>query len=276
MEITEILEAIGARPKKSLGQNFLMDKNIARKICDAVPGGEDLRIVEIGPGTGVLTEILAEKTDDLILVEKDAALASYLKKHFKDKASVIADDFLKLDPDLFLKSENRGKACAKTGGNFLVGNLPYNISKRILRKTFSIRSRLTGCVFTFQKEVAEKLTALPSYPNYGILSVLFGFCSKTKIVAKISPECFFPKPEVYSASVSILFNENQTEAEFSDDDFEKLVRNSFRQRRKVLLNNLRGVYRREDIEKIREFCRKRPQELSPADFAEMMSRIMEK
>lgn len=276
MEIKEILETIGARPKKSLGQNFLMDKNIARKICDAVTDGENLRIVEIGPGTGVLTEILAEKTDDLVLVEKDAALASYLKKHFKDKASVIAGDFLKLDPDLFLKSESRGKACAETGTNFLAGNLPYNISKRILRKTYSIRSRLTGCVFTFQKEVAEKLTALPSSPNYGILSVLFGYCSKTKIVVKISPECFFPKPEVHSAAVSILFKKNQAETEFSDDDFEKLVRNSFRQRRKVLLNNLKGVYGREDIEKIREFCRNRPQELSPEDFAEMASRIREK
>ncbi|MBN1150698.1 ribosomal RNA small subunit methyltransferase A [candidate division WOR-3 bacterium] len=268
------LARIGAKPKKSLGQNFLVDKNAAKKICDAVPFEKNLRIIEIGPGTGALTSHLAENTDDLVLVEKDRALAGYLKEKYGQKAVVLEGDFLRIDPKEILKG---GKAENPSDRkNFLVGNLPYNISKRILRYSLLMRGYLRGCVFTLQREVAEKITAPVNSKNYGILSVLFGFYSKIKVTTKLGQECFFPKPDVFSATVRILFAEEPQNPDFVGGDFEKIVKSSFRHRRKILLNNLKEFYAKEELALVEGYLHKRPQEISPVDFAEISIRLGKK
>lgn len=269
MEIVKKLSSVGIKPKKSMGQNFLIDKNMAKKICGAVPFEEDLLIVEIGSGTGALSFTLAEKANELILIEKDADLASYLKKVLGGRARVISGDFLKLEPE-----EIFGPTGKKA---VLIGNLPYYVSKRILRRAFELKEKLRACVFTLQREVAEKLTALPSSRDYGILSVLFGYCSESKIVARQSPDCFYPKPGVDSATVRIIFNTKLAcGGLFSEKEFENLVKCSFRQRRKILLNNLKGFYELEGIDGLQELLRRRAQELSPGEFILMSERIKRK
>ncbi len=269
VDLVKKLSSFGIKPKKSMGQNFLMDKNMAKKICSAVPFEEDFVIVEIGPGTGALSFFLAERKNDLILIEKDADLASYLEKVFGGRAKVISGDFLKLEPkEIFGITEKKA---------VFIGNLPYYVSKRILRRTFELKDKLRACVFTLQREVAEKLTASPSSPDYGILSVLFGYCSESKIVARQSPDCFYPKPGVDSATVRITFKKNcACTGKFSEKEFESLVKCSFRQRRKILFNNLKGFYDIEGIEGLQELLRRRAQELSPGEFVLISERIKRK
>ena len=183
------------KPKKSLGQNFLIDKNIINKIVNIIDI-ENKSVLEVGPGTGNLTlSLLNKKPKKLFVVEKDNKLSLNLKEKFKDKIIIINDDILKL-------KEN----CICDQKLIVFGNLPYNISTEILCKwILNLNNQNTwfsNLILMFQKEVAERIISKFNSSNYGRLSILTNWRLDIKKIADIKPNCFYPKPKVDS---SLLF-----------------------------------------------------------------------
>jgi len=230
---SKILRDIGLRPRKSLGQNFLADGNVARKIvsiCD-VFGKE---VLEIGPGLGALTELLIDACTLLVAVEVDPRLADYLRSKLScDRAKIIHADFLAIDEDeLFGFFGGRGEV-------ILVGNLPYSISGPLLFRILSLRKRIGRCCIMLQKEVGERLAASPGGKDYGILSVLFQAVGAVRKLFPVKRTCFYPVPEVDSTVLEIVFDAER-DGRISDFAlFSELVSAAFGKRRKVLKNSLK-------------------------------------
>ena len=178
-------------PKKSLGQNFLIDKNIIKKIVDEGSLKHYDFVLEIGPGSGNLTEFILKKNPSKVfVVEKDKKLIEILKKKFKDQITIIENDILKV-------SEN-----AISSNQFVVfGNLPYNISTKILTKWILSRNKKNwykSLILMFQKEVADRIIAKVNSRNYGRLSIISNWKLDIEKIMDISSSCFFPKPKVES------------------------------------------------------------------------------
>ena len=187
------------RAKKKLGQHFLKDLNIARKISETLTFENYKKVIEIGPGMGVLTQFLIEKTKDLNLIEIDSDSAAYLKNHYEEKDfNLIEGDFLKLDIEKTFGSEPLA----------IIGNFPYNISTQIIFKTLEHRNQIPFFSGMFQKEVAERICESPGSKKYGILSVLTQLFYKTELLFEVSPEVFKPKPKVISAVIKLERKEN--------------------------------------------------------------------
>ena len=182
------------RPKKSLGQNFLNDKNILKNIVNVGKITKKDKILEIGPGTGNLTEfIIKSQPKNIIVVEKDIELARVLKKKFKDQINIIHDDILNL-------SENYYK------DNYIIyGNLPYNISTRILANfCLNKNIKIKKLILMFQKEVADRIIAKVNTKNYSRITILANWKFDIKKIFDISPECFFPKPKIKSTLLEFV------------------------------------------------------------------------
>lgn len=216
------------RPKKSLGQHFLKDQNIAAKIVEAlqVPDGE--ATVEIGPGTGVLTQFLAKKTTALHLVEIDRESVAYLKQHYPDLTTRIQEvDFLSLN----LEERFPGPV-------HIIGNFPYNISSQIFFKVLDHRSQVRQVVCMLQKEVADRIVCPPGSKTYGILSVLLQAYYDMEYLFKVPPGVFFPPPKVMSAVIRLVRNSRQN---LGCDEvlFKQVVKQAFQTRRKTLRNALK-------------------------------------
>ena len=214
------------KPKKSLGQNFLTDKNILKKIVSVVKI-KDKSILEIGPGTGNLTSyILKENPKKLFVVEKDKHLAVFLKKKFEDKIIIINDDILKIEEKNLYKEK------------FIVfGNLPYNISTEILSKwILNLDDKnfwFDSLILMFQKEVANRIISKFNSPKYGRLSILANWKLNIDKICDIRPSSFFPKPKVDSSL--LLFKPKNTFYQFKNPkNLEKITRVFFNQRRKKL------------------------------------------
>ena len=180
------------RPKKSLGQNFLIDRNIIDKICETGLLKEGENILEIGPGTGNLTEaILKKKPEKFYVIEKDEKLVQNLKEKFSDKIIIINKDVLKYDFKMLNKK------------NFKVfGNLPYNISSQILTNLIKYSFNefsFEKLIFMFQKEVADRIIAKYNTKNYGRLSIISSWKLNIKKITDIAPSSFFPKPKIISS-----------------------------------------------------------------------------
>src|SRR5882672_10569804 len=190
------------RPKKFLGQHFLKDHNIARKIVDALqlPASEQSRVIEIGPGTGVLTRLLVSRTDiDLLMVEIDFESVAYLKKEFPALADCIVEgDILKLD-----------LATICPGSFSVIGNFPYNISSQIFFRVLDFRDQVDQVVCMLQKEVADRISSSHGSKVYGILSVLLQAFYKIEYLFKVSPGVFKPPPKVMSAVIRLKRNERK-------------------------------------------------------------------
>jgi 16S rRNA (adenine1518-N6/adenine1519-N6)-dimethyltransferase len=220
------------RPKKSLGQHFLKDQNIAAKIVDALqaPLFTEDRVVEIGPGTGVLTQFLFKKYPRLHLVEIDRESVAYLYQHYPDlRLAILEADFLTLNLEETFP-----------GPLHIIGNFPYNISSQIFFKVLEYRSQVKQVVCMLQKEVADRIVSPPGSKSYGILSVLLQAYYDMEFLFKVPPGVFFPPPKVMSAVIRLV--RNSTVSLGCDDTlFRQVVKQAFQTRRKTLRNALKSL-----------------------------------
>ncbi len=218
------------KPRQSLGQNFLRDENIARKIVRTVePRGDDV-IVEIGPGQGAITSLLAESGCRLVLVEIDRRMTGELIARFgPGGAEVVCGDIL--DVPFAGLHERFGKKVR------VVGNIPYHLTSPILFKIFGEYGHVSDCTLMVQKEVAARVVSPRGVKNYGILSVMTALHGTPKIEFDISPNCFFPKPKVRSSILTIALRDALPEG-LDLRLFRSVVRATFGKRRKTLRNSL--------------------------------------
>ena len=218
------------KPKKSLGQHFLKDANIVRKITAAIPAKGDEHVIEIGPGTGALTEYLLEAYKNLTAIEIDGRAVEVLNEKFPN-LRLIQKDILKTDWDEVLGTET---------GVHVVGNLPYYITSQILFNVMDQRKRFKSAIFMMQKEVAQRLIAEPHTKDYGILSVQVQLMSTPEILFDVSRHSFYPPPNVESSVVKLTFDRPGLQC--SDKNLKTVVRTAFNQRRKKLSNSLKPVF----------------------------------
>lgn len=248
----------GVKPKKSLGQHFLADKNIAKKITSALSLRGYDNIIEVGPGTGVLTQFLPDNKDfKTILVEIDRESTDYLRKRFPGLSeSIVEADFLRYPLEL-----NFSRPVA------IIGNFPYNISSQILFKILENRNIVIEVVCMLQREVAERIISPPGTKAYGILSVLVQAFYNAELLFRVGPQVFVPPPRVTS-SVIRLRRREKLFLDCSEEMFFKVVKTAFNQRRKMLRNSvgslLTGKVERPD--KIEQMLSKRPEQLSVNEF----------
>ena len=251
------------RPKKRLGQHFLNSPKDITRIVEVIDPRPDDTIIEIGPGKGILTIPLVESGAKVIAIEFDDSLVKYLIKTFKGKKNIriLNMDFLQFEAD------------EKLGQFKLAGNLPYNITSPILDWCLRYRNRVSRICFTVQKEIAERLSATPGNKNWSPISIFMQLHFDIKYHFKIPAGDFKPPPKVDSAVIELL-PENKYDVE-NWALFEKVVRQSFRQRRKLLLNNLVPEVV-DDVERLRKLFDKlgfshkvRAEELSIIDFLKL-------
>ena len=242
--------------KKYLGQHFLRDKNIAQKIVGAL-SKEVQTIVEVGPGTGILTELLVQQEDlDLYLVEIDTALVSLLKQNYPSlRNRIIATDFLKLA----LTQLHHGSIA-------VVGNFPYNITSQILFKVLEYRQQVHEVVGMIQKEVAERLVAKPGSKVYGILSVLLQAFYDLEYLFTVGPQVFAPPPKVHSAVIR-LRRKRMLRLDGDENLFFRVVKAGFQQRRKTLRNALKPLL--PATKQPSPLLAKRAEQLTVADFVSL-------
>ena len=230
--------------KKSLGQNFLIEKNIVKKIVNLAYINKK-NVLEIGPGKGFLTdEILKKKPKKLILIEKDYNLAKYLKEKYSavKTVTVINSDILKFNLSSLLKRKLS-----------ILGNLPYNISSQILIKILKeerIMNNLDNLIFMFQKELGEKIISKFPSKHYGRLSIITSF--KLKIIKKflVSPNCFFPKPKVTSMVIHFRPYKNKSFYIKNLSNLEKITNILFSNKRKMINKNLKKILNDKNLKKI--------------------------
>lgn len=214
-------------PKQSLGQNFLRDPNTIRRIADAVRAapGPDAPVVEIGPGTGALTAALLERYPNLVALEVDDRAVAHLRETLP-RLDVRHQDVL--------DAEWSALAAERGGRLFVAGNLPYYITSPILFGLVDQRAFIAEATVMMQREVAERLVAAPRTKAYGILSVVFQRYADVKLLFKVPPTVFFPRPAVDSAVVRLTFRDDAPPVSPEEDRYRALVRAAFNQRRKML------------------------------------------
>lgn len=249
------------RPKKALGQHFLVDLSIAERIADTLQGYVGSPVLEVGPGMGVLTEFLLAKGHDLRVVELDGESVDYLERNFPQlDGRIIADDFLRLD----LGAIYDGQFC-------IIGNYPYNISSQIFFKVLDYRDRVVCCSGMLQKEVAERITAKPGCKTYGILSVLLQAWYDCEYLFTVSEHVFNPPPKVKSGVIRLTRN-SATTLGCDEAKFKTVVKTAFGQRRKTLRNSLKPLIGDAAIAADPIFNR-RPEQLSVDDFVNLTNLI---
>ncbi len=254
------------RPKKSLGQNFLIDANVARKIVRSLELHETDRFLEIGPGRGALTSLLLAELPAVAAVEIDDHLAEALRTTYGTSLILYHDSVLNLDPHAVAK-ERGGKLR-------IVGNIPYNITSPILFWAIDAADVITDCTLMMQYEVAQRLVAKPRSKDYGILSVFAQYYSTPTLKFTVAPGAFYPVPEVTSAVVSLDFERPHRARAVDDTLFRAIVRGTFGTRRKMLRNGLRAFNLTQEFFKYSaaNFIR-RPEELSVDDFVLLTNEI---
>lgn len=252
-------------PKKSLGQHFLKDLEVARMIADTVDRMPQLPVLEVGPGMGVLTQFLMQKERPLKVVELDQESVQYLHSHFPQlQGSVIEADFLKLH----LEPLFEGKPFV------LTGNYPYNISSQIFFKMLDNKDLIPCCTGMIQKEVAERMAAAPGSKTYGILSVLLQAWYKVEYLFTVNEHVFNPPPKVKSAVVRMTRNDTQS---LGCDEilFKRIVKTTFNQRRKTLRNSIQTILPKDNPLSAESIFDKRPEQLSVQEFIELTNKVEE-
>ena len=245
---------MNVKAKKHLGQHFLTDENIAKKIVDGLSFQDYQDVLEVGPGTGVLTKYLLEKPTETFVAEIDTESIEYLKLHYsKLQNHHFTGDFLKLNvPEIF---QNQVA---------VIGNFPYNISSQILFKIIDYYQQIPEMVGMFQKEVAERTAAVPRTKDYGILSVLVQAYYDVKYLFTVHENVFNPPPKVKSGVIKLTRNRKEG-LEGNEILFKQIVKTGFGQRRKKLSNALKSLDIPEVL-KSHAFMDKRAEELSVEDF----------
>lgn len=256
------------KPKKHLGQHFLKDESIAKKIAGIPLYQKDTLYIEVGPGTGMLTKhILAHKPEHFCAVEIDRESIPYLKEHYPT-LEVLQQDFLSLDLQALLQEK-------KSSSVYIIGNFPYNISSQILVKAFENRDIVSGLTGMFQKEVCDRITSAHGSKQFGILSVYLQSVFDVDYHFIVPPTVFNPPPKVDSAVMSLVKN-NTKQLMCSEGDLKKIVRATFNQRRKMLRNTLKPfIQTPEQHEKLIPYLEKRPEQLSPTEFQKITSILCE-
>ena len=250
-------------PKKSLGQHFLIDDNISKKIIEAINFKNFKKVIEIGPGKGALTKHLLHIKNKLTLIEIDKESVKFLNSEFqKDRLNIIETDFLKFDMGSTYPSEK---------DILIIGNFPYNISSQILFKSIDNYKSVSGLIGMFQKEVAERIISKNNCKQYGILSVKTQLFYDTKILFNVSPNVFFPKPKVDSAVILLTRKKNLT-IDCDLDLLDKVIKLSFQQRRKKIKNSLKRLVIQENLLEDSIF-ESRPEQLTIKEFVKLTKKI---
>jgi 16S rRNA (adenine1518-N6/adenine1519-N6)-dimethyltransferase len=251
------------RAKKSLGQHFLKDEHIAQRIVESIKATDLDKVLEIGPGMGVLTRYLLEHQEyETSVIELDRDSVVYLKKHFPQlEDRIIEGDFLRLDlANLFSKSPFS-----------VIGNFPYNISSQIFFKVLEVRDLIPEVVCMLQEEVAQRICSGPGSKVYGILSVFLQAWYKTEYLFSVSPQVFDPPPKVQSAVIRLIRN-GITDLGCNEKLFHKVVKQAFGQRRKMLRNSLKIFSPRiEELDAV--LLTRRPEQLSVSEFVGLTNQI---
>ena len=258
------------RPKKQLGQHFLTEQDVARRIADTVDACPALPILEVGPGMGVLTQYLLPKGRPVKVVEIDTESVAYLKENMPQLGeNILGDDFLRMPLDQVF------------GGQpfVLTGNYPYNISSQIFFRMLEYRDLIPCCTGMIQREVAQRMAAGPGSRTYGILSVLLQAWYSVEYLFTVDEHVFCPPPKVKSAVIRLTRNEVSS-LPCNEVLFRRVVKTTFNQRRKTLRNNIRPLLAQIDNEQrekgmqpkdhtewlAQELFQKRPEQLSVQDF----------
>jgi 16S rRNA (adenine1518-N6/adenine1519-N6)-dimethyltransferase len=251
------------KPKKFLGQHFLKDMDIARRIADTVDIVPDIPILEVGPGMGELTQYLVPKGRELKVVEVDFESISYLNHTFpKLGENIIEEDFLQMDLNKLF------------GGRpfVLTGNYPYNISSQIFFKMLDNKDIIPCCTGMIQKEVAERIASEPGHKAYGIISVLIQAWYKVEYLFTVEPNVFNPPPKVKSAVIRMT--RNDTNALQCDERlFKQVVKTTFNQRRKTLRNSIRPLLGEHRELTDQPLFNRRPEQLSVEEFVNLTNMV---
>ncbi len=252
--------------KKSLGQNFLIDKNIIEKISNSISATENDLIIEIGPGSGALTKELIKKNSNLVCFEIDQRLKDILCEFESEKTQIVFNDFLKVKLSDYISKIKHDKL-------FFVGNLPYYITTTIINKIID-ESNPNEIIVMVQKEVGERFMAKPKTKQYNSLSVFLQYNFDITKVCNVSKNCFEPIPKV--DSVVVKLNKHNKYSVENEEKFYKLVKDSFKQKRKTIKNNLYN-YDLTIIENILKKYNKsltsRAEELSIEEFVEIANSL---
>tara|TARA_E500000331_G_scaffold291217_2_gene287611 strand:- start:1472 stop:2263 length:792 start_codon:yes stop_codon:yes gene_type:complete len=251
------------KSKKSLGQNFLIDRNIIKKIVETGNILSDSSVLEVGAGTGNLTEfILEKKPKKLFIIEKDEKLVEVLKERFDKQINIINKDILQISEHLISPDKL-----------IVYGNLPYNISTQILSKWITNDNQdswYKNYILMFQKEVADRILAKTNSKNYGRLSILSNWKLDVKKIFNISASCFMPKPKIESTLLKFTPKKNYFKLKNSKN-LEIVTRVFFNQRRKKIKKPLNQLFKKTEfvVEKLKLNVELRPQNLSPNTFYEI-------
>ncbi len=256
------------KPKKNLGQHFLTDLSIAKRIADTVDACPEIPVLEIGPGMGVLTQYLVEKPRMVKAVEIDAESVAYLYERFpKLHENILGEDFLQMD----LTHIFDGKQFA------LTGNYPYDISSQIFFKMLDYKDLIPCCTGMIQREVALRMAAAPGSKAYGILSVLIQAWYDVEYLFTVDENVFNPPPKVKSAVIRMTRND-VTDIGCDEQLFKRVVKTVFNQRRKMLRVSLRQIFNNgkpTDGFYEQDIMTKRPEQLSIPQFVELTNMVEE-
>ncbi|OKO93500.1 16S rRNA (adenine(1518)-N(6)/adenine(1519)-N(6))-dimethyltransferase RsmA [Geobacillus proteiniphilus] len=275
----EILDRYGFSFKKSLGQNFLIDANILRKIVDVADISPDTGAIEIGPGIGALTEQLARRAKKVVAFEIDGRLLPILADTLSpyDNVRIFHQDVLKADLHAVIAEE-----LADVSDRMVVANLPYYVTTPIIMKLLTERLPIRGMVVMLQKEVADRLAAKPGTKDYGSLTIAVQYYTEAEVVMTVPRTVFMPQPNVDSAVIRLVKRQRPPVVVDDEGVFFQVVRASFAQRRKTLFNNLTnnlpgGKENKEQIERALAALgidpRRRGETLDIAEFASLSNAL---
>lgn len=249
---------MSVKAKKYLGQHFLTDENIAKKIADTLVGNNYDKVLEIGPGMGMLTKYLLEKDATTYVIEIDPESVEYLQANYLNLTPrIIEQNFLKYDLNIIFKQEPFA----------IIGNFPYNISTQIVFKTLEMREQIPEFSGMFQKEVAQRICEKEGSKVYGILSVLTQAFYDAEYLFTVPPSVFNPPPKVESGVLRLTRKEN-FDLPCDEKLFFRVVKTAFQQRRKTLRNSLK-TFNLSDNLKANVIFDKRPEQLSVDSFIEL-------
>lgn len=271
--VRDLVCRYGIRPSRTQGQNFLVDRNVLERILEAAELTGQEVVLEIGCGLGTLTAALAERARWVVGVEKDPRCVAALRETL-----VACPNVEVYEADALAAPLEEWLSCRTgTGRGVVVANLPYHISKPLLQRLLALRKRLDRLVLMLQREVAERLIAVPGSKTYGVLSIATQLYCETELLRRVSPTCFWPPPEVESALVRLRVREEPQVPLEDEEWFFTVVSAAFTQRRKTLRNALRGLA---DHHTLQEACRqvgldpaRRGETLTLAEFAALSAAL---
>ena len=249
-KMKEELENNNFNFKKKFGQNFIIDKNIINNIVEKSNVDKDTLVIEIGPGAGSLTNILGEKAKNVIAYEIDKSLKPILEKNIHSNTEIIYEDFLKRNVFEDIQKYEYQKI-------YVIANLPYYITTPIIMKLIEDKINVDKIVVMVQKEVGDRFKAKPNTKDYNSLTIFLNYYFNVSKIMDVSRNVFIPKPNVDSIVVSFTKKDKRLKVK-NEQLFFKLVRDSFKQKRKTLKNNLKGY----DLPKIEEVLNKHNLDLS--------------